>query len=61
MAVTVVNNQNQHEQAGDYRSRPRWSAGKKTDAVLRLLERRAAGDTAARARSGGAPAGGLAG
>jgi transposase len=29
--------QNQHEEAGDYRSRPRWSAGKKTDAVLRLL------------------------
>jgi transposase-like protein len=26
-----------HEEAGDYRSRPRWSAGKKTDAVLRLL------------------------
>ena len=37
MPVMAVNNQNQHEQAGDYRSRPRWSAGKKTDAVLRLL------------------------
>jgi transposase-like protein len=33
----AVNNQNPHEQTGDYRSRPRWSAGKKTDAVLRLL------------------------
>jgi hypothetical protein len=33
----AVNNENQHEQAGDYRSRPRWSAGKKRDAVLRLL------------------------
>jgi transposase-like protein len=33
----AVNNENQHEQAGDYRSRPRWSAGKKMDAVLRLL------------------------
>jgi transposase-like protein len=32
----AVNNENQHE-PGDYRSRPRWSAGKKTDAVLRLL------------------------
>src|SRR5512132_1887071 len=37
MPVMTVNNQNQHEQTGDYRSRPRWSAGKKTDAVLRLL------------------------
>jgi hypothetical protein len=35
MPVMAVNNQNQ--QAGDYRSRPRWSAGKKMDAVLRLL------------------------
>jgi transposase-like protein len=33
----AVNNENQHEPTGDYRSRPRWSAGKKTDAVLRLL------------------------
>ena len=37
MPVMAVNNENQYEQAGDYRSRPRWSAGKKTDAVLRLL------------------------
>jgi len=37
MPVMAVNNQNQHELAGDYRSRPRWSAGKKMDAVLRLL------------------------
>src|SRR5512132_720253 len=36
MPVMTVNNQNQHEQVGDYRSRPRWSAGKKMDAVLRL-------------------------
>jgi transposase len=35
MPVMAVNNQNQ--QTGDYRSRPRWSAGKKMDAVLRLL------------------------
>ena len=34
MPVMAVNNQNQ---TGDYRSRPRWSAGKKMDAVLRLL------------------------
>jgi hypothetical protein len=33
----AVNNENQHEQAGGYRSRPRWSAGKKMGAVLRLL------------------------
>jgi transposase-like protein len=35
MPVMAVNNENQ--QTGDYRSRPRWSAGKKMDAVLRLL------------------------
>jgi transposase len=37
LPVMAVNNQNQHEQAGDYRSRPRWSAGRKLEAVLRLL------------------------
>jgi transposase len=37
MPVMAVDNENQHEEAGDYRSRPRWSAGKKMDAVLRLL------------------------
>jgi transposase-like protein len=37
MPVMAVNNENQHEQAGDYRSRPRWSAGRKMEAVLRLL------------------------
>ena len=37
MPVMAVNNQNQHERSGDYRARPRWSAGKKMDAVLRLL------------------------
>ena len=37
MPVMAVNNENQDEPTGDYRSRPRWSAGKKTDAVLRLL------------------------
>jgi transposase len=37
MPVMAVNNEDQHEQAGDYRSRPRCSAGKKMDAVLRLL------------------------
>jgi transposase-like protein len=37
MPVMAVDNQNPHEQVGDYRSRPRWSAGKKLDAVLRLL------------------------
>ena len=35
MPVMAVNNENQ--QTGAYRSRPRWSAGKKTEAVLRLL------------------------
>jgi transposase-like protein len=33
----AVNNENEPESTGDYRSRPRWSAGKKTEAVLRLL------------------------
>jgi transposase len=37
MPVMAVNNQNQQEPGGGYRSRPRWSAGKKMDAVLRLL------------------------
>jgi transposase len=37
MPVMAVNNQNPHERTGDYRSRPRWSAGKKMDVVLRLL------------------------
>jgi transposase-like protein len=37
MPVMAVNNENQHEPAGDYRARPRWSAGKKLEAVLRLL------------------------
>jgi transposase len=37
MALMTVNNQNPHQQGGDYRSRPRWSAGKKMEAVLRLL------------------------
>src|SRR4029453_16797692 len=40
MPVMAVNNQNQHEQPGDYRARPRWSAGKKLEAVLRLLRGR---------------------
>jgi transposase-like protein len=33
----AVNNENEPESTGDYRSRPRWSAGKKMEAVLRLL------------------------
>jgi transposase-like protein len=33
----AVNNENQTEVVGDYRSQPRWSAGKKMEAVLRLL------------------------
>jgi hypothetical protein len=37
MPVMTVNNQNPHEQAGDCRSWPRWSAGKKMDAMLRWL------------------------
>ena len=28
---------NNHEQGKDHRSQPRWSAGKKTEVVLRLL------------------------
>ena len=37
MPVMAVNNENEPESTGDYRSRPRWSAGKKMEAVLRLL------------------------
>jgi hypothetical protein len=33
----AVNNENQHQQAGDYQSRPRWSPGKKVNAVLAML------------------------
>jgi hypothetical protein len=35
MPVMAVNNHN--EQGKDHRSQPRWSAGKKTEVVLRLL------------------------
>ena len=35
MTLMTVNNHN--EQDGDHRAQPRWSAGKKTEAVLRLL------------------------
>jgi transposase-like protein len=37
MPVMTVHNEDHSEHSGDPRSRPRWSAGKKTDAVLRLL------------------------
>ena len=37
MPVMAVNNQNQHQQTGDDRSRPRWSAGKQMEAVPRLV------------------------
>ena len=37
MPVMAVNNENQRERPDDYRARPRWSAGKKMEAVLRLL------------------------
>ena len=37
MPVMTVNSESQREEAGDYRARPRWSAAKKTEAVLRLL------------------------
>ena len=35
--MTLMSVNNHDEQDKDYRSQPRWSAGKKTDAVLRLL------------------------
>jgi hypothetical protein len=35
MALMTVNNHN--EQGKDYRSQPRWSAGKKTDAAWATL------------------------
>jgi transposase len=35
--MTLMSVNNHDEQGRDYRSQPRWSAGKKTDAVLRLL------------------------
>jgi hypothetical protein len=37
MTVMAVNTENPLQQAGDYRSRLRWSAGTKVEAVLRLL------------------------
>jgi transposase-like protein len=35
--MTLMSVNNHDEQGKDFRSQPRWSAGKKTDAVLRLL------------------------
>ena len=35
--MTLMSVNNHDEQGKDYRAQPRWSAGKKTDAVLRLL------------------------
>ena len=37
MALMTVNNHSEQGGGGDFRSQPRWSAGKKTDAVLGLL------------------------
>ncbi len=37
MPVMAVNENNQQESTGDCRARPRWSAGKSMEAVLRLL------------------------
>ena len=37
MPVMAVNDENPHEQTSDHRSRPRWSAGRKMEAVLHLL------------------------
>ena len=61
MPVMAVNNQNPHEQTGDYRSRPRWSAGKKMEAVLRLLRGESLEELLPGVAGGGAPAGRLAG
>jgi len=49
MALMTVTKHN--EQGKDHRSQPRWSAGKKTEAVLRLL--RAHGLLARSGRAGG--------
>ena len=35
--MTLMSVNNHDEQGKDYRSQPRWSAGKKTEVVLRLL------------------------
>ena len=37
MKLTLVLVNNSNEQGKDHRSQPRWSAGKKTEAVLWLL------------------------
>ena len=37
MTLMTVNNHDEQDKDRDHRSQPRWSAGKKTDAVLRLL------------------------
>jgi hypothetical protein len=57
MALMMVNNHD--EQGKDYRSQPRWSAGKKTEVMLRLL-RGIAGGAVAGATGRGASAGRLA-
>jgi transposase len=37
MALMTVNNHDEQGKDRDHRAQPRWSAGKKADAVLRLL------------------------
>jgi hypothetical protein len=43
MPVRAVNDEDQRQQTGAYWSRPRWSAPKTVEAVLRPLERGVAG------------------
>jgi hypothetical protein len=58
MRVMAVNEDNTHESTRDYRSRPRWSAGKKMDAVLRWLRGEPLEVLSRDPWGGGAPAGG---
>jgi hypothetical protein len=49
--MTLMSVNNPKEQGKDYRSQPRWSAGKQTDAVLRLPRGESLEDTPANSRS----------
>jgi hypothetical protein len=54
MPVMAVNNQNQQEPAGGYRSRPRWVGRQEDGGGAAAVARRTAGGAVVRARGGGA-------
>ena len=59
MTLMTVNNHD--EQSKDFRAQPRWSAGKKTEVVLRLLRGESLEELSRELQGRGASAGRLAG